>query len=81
MEKLKHREETYYLDNITIVSREIVFIVIVRRYHVVSNKSERKYSPKTLASILCSVRIYAKSCKSPGRMSYFLKCTRLKFWS
>ena len=38
MEKFKTREETYHLDNITIVPIEIVFIVIVRRYNVVSNK-------------------------------------------
>ena len=66
MEKFKTQEETYYLDNITIAQCEIVFMLIgrrfnvVRRYNVVSNKSELKYSPKTLASVLCSVRIYAK---------------------
>ena len=60
MEKFKTREETYHLDNITIVPIEIVFIVIVRRYNVVSNKIEHKYSPKTLTSIICSVRTYAK---------------------
>ena len=60
MEKFKTREETYHLDNITIVPIEIVFIVIVRRYNVVSNKIEHKYSPKTLTSVICSVRIYAK---------------------
>ena len=36
MEKFKTQEETYYLDNITIVPREIVFIVIVRRYTMLS---------------------------------------------
>ena len=60
MEKFKTQEETYYLDNITIVPREIVFIVIVRRYNVVSNKIEHKYSPKTLTSVIYSVRVYAK---------------------
>ena len=60
MEKFKTREETYHLDNITIVPSEIVFIVIVRRYNVVSNKIEHKYSPKTLTSAICSERIYAK---------------------
>ena len=60
VEKFKTQEETYYLDNITIVPREIVFIVIARRYNVVSNKIEHKYSPKTLTSVICSVRIYAK---------------------
>ena len=60
MEKFKTREETYHLDNITIVPSEIVFIVIVRRYNVVSNKIEHKYSPKTLTSVSCSERIYAK---------------------
>ena len=61
MEKFKTQEETYYLDKpITIVPREIVSIVIVRRYNVVSNKIEHKYSPKTLTSVICSVRMYAK---------------------
>ena len=60
MEKFKTQEETYYLDNVTNVLRKIVFIVIVRRYNVVSNKIEHKYSPKTLTSIICSVRTYAK---------------------
>ena len=60
MEKFKTHEETYYLDNITIAPREIEFIVIVRRYNVVSNKIEHKYFPKTLSSVICSVRIYAK---------------------
>ena len=55
MEKFKTQEETYYLDNVTNVLRKIVFIVIVRRYNVVSNKIEQKYSLK-----MCSVRIYAK---------------------
>ena len=55
MEKFKTQEETYYLDNVTNVLRKIVFIVIVRRYDVVSNKIEQKYSLK-----ICSVRIYAK---------------------
>ena len=59
-EIFKTQEETYYLDNITIVPREIVFIVIARRYNVVSNKIGHKYSPKTLTSVICSVRIYAK---------------------
>ena len=58
--KIKTQEETYYLHNIIIAPREIVFMLIVRSYNVVSNKSEHKYSPKTLASVLCSVRIYAK---------------------
>ena len=40
--------------------REIVFVVILRRYNVVSNKIEYKYFPKTLISVICSVRIYAK---------------------
>ena len=60
MEKFKTQEETYYLDNVTNVLRKIVFIVIVRRYNVVSNKIEHKYSPKTLTSVSCSERIYAK---------------------
>ena len=60
MEKFKTQEETYYLDNKTTVQREIVFIVIVRRYNAVSNKIEHKYSPKTSTSVICSVRIYAK---------------------
>ena len=60
VEKFKTQEETYYLDNITIAPCETVFVLIARRYNVVSNKSELKYSPKTLASVLCSVRIYAK---------------------
>ena len=55
MEKFKTQEETYYLDNVTNVLRKIVFIVIFRRYNVVSNKTEQKYSLK-----ICSVRIYAK---------------------
>ena len=59
MEKIKTQEETYYLDNITIVSRDIVFIVIVRRCNVVS-KIQHKYFPKALTSVICSVRIYAK---------------------
>ena len=59
-EIFKTQEETYYLDNITIVPREIVFIVIARRYNVVSNKIGHKYSPKTLTSVICSVRIYTK---------------------
>ena len=46
MGKLKTQEETYYLDNITIAPCEIVFIVIVRRYNVVPNEIEHKYSPK-----------------------------------
>ena len=60
MEKFKTQEETYYLDNITIVPREIVFIVIAIRYNVFSNKIEYKYSPKTLISIIFGVRIYPK---------------------
>ena len=60
MEKFKTQEETYDLDNITIVPREIVFLVTVKRYIVISNKIEHKYSPKTLTSVICSVRIYAK---------------------
>ena len=60
MKKFNTQEETYYLDNITIVPRDIAFIVIVRRYIVVSNKIEHKYFPKTLTSVICSVRIYAK---------------------
>ena len=60
MENFETQEETYYLDNITIAPREIVFMLIVRRYNGVSNKSEHKYSPKTLALVLCSVLIYAK---------------------
>ena len=60
MEKFKIQEDPYCLDNITIVPREIVFIVIVRRYNIVSNKIEHKYPPKTLTSVICSVRIYAK---------------------
>ena len=60
LEKFKTQEGTYYLDNITIVPREIVFIVIVGRYNVVSNKIEHKYFPKNLSSVICSVRIYAK---------------------
>ena len=60
MEKFKTQEETYYLGNITIAPREIVFIVIARRYNVVSNKIEHKYSPKILTSVICSVSIYAK---------------------
>ena len=32
VEKFKSQEETYYLDNITIAPRKIVFIIIVRRY-------------------------------------------------
>ena len=43
MEKFKTQEETYYLDNKATVQREIVFIVIVRRYNAVSNKTEHKY--------------------------------------
>ena len=38
--KFKTEEETYSLDNVTIVPREIVFIVIARRCSVISNKSE-----------------------------------------
>ena len=60
MEKFKTHEETYSLDNITIAPREIEFIVIVRRHNVVSNEIEHKYFPKTLSSVICSVRIYAK---------------------
>ena len=55
MEKFKTQEETYYLDNVTNALRKIVFIVIFRRYNVVSNKIKQKYSLK-----ICSVRIYAK---------------------
>ena len=50
MRKFKTQEETYYLHNITIVPREIVFIVIVRICNVVSNKTEHKYSPNTYFS-------------------------------
>ena len=39
---------------------KFVFIVIVRKYKVISNKVEHKYSPNTLASVNCSVRIYAR---------------------
>ena len=60
MKKFNTQEETYYLDNITIVPRDIAFIVIVRRYNVVSIKIEHKYFPKALTSVICSVRIYAK---------------------
>ena len=60
MEKFKTREETVYLDNIATVPSETVFFVITRRYNVVWNKSEHEYSPKTLASVLCNIRIYAK---------------------
>ena len=60
MEKFITQEETCDLDNITIVPREIVFLVTVKRYIVISNKTKHKYSPKTLTSIICSVRIYAK---------------------
>ena len=60
MEKFKTQEETAYLDNIAIVPSETVLFVITRRYNVVWNKSEHKYSSKTLASVLCNVRIYAK---------------------
>ena len=60
MEKFKTHEETYYLDDTAIVPREIVFIAIVRRFNVVSNKIEQKYSPKTLTSVICSGHIYAK---------------------
>ena len=60
MEKFKAQEETYYLDNTTILPCEIVFTLIVRRYNVVSSKSEHKHSPKTLSSLFCSVRIHAK---------------------
>ena len=60
VEKFKTQVETYYLDNITTVTGEIVFIVIVRRYNVVWNKTEHKYSPKTLTFVICSVRIYRK---------------------
>ena len=56
----KTQKETCYLDNITIVPREIVFIVIARWYIVVSSKIEHKYFLKTLTSVICSVRIYAK---------------------
>ena len=42
VEKFKTQEETYYSDNITIVPREIVFIVIAIRYNVFSNKIEYK---------------------------------------
>ena len=59
--KFKTQEETYYSDNITIVPREIVFIVIAIRYNVFSNKIEYKqYSPKTLISVIFGVRIYPK---------------------
>ena len=57
--KISNSGETYYLDNITIVPRETVFIVIARRYNV-SNNIEHKYSPKILFSVICSVRIFAK---------------------
>ena len=60
MKKFNTQEETYYLDNITIVPRDIAFLVIVRRYNVVSIKIEHKYFPKALTSVICSVRIYAK---------------------
>ena len=60
VEKFKTQVETYYLDNITTVTGEIVFIVIVRRYNVVWNKIEHNYSPKTLTFVICSVRIYRK---------------------
>ena len=60
MKKFNTQEETYYLDNITIVPRDIAFIVIVRRYNVVSIKIEHKYFPKALTSVICSVRIFAK---------------------
>ena len=66
MRKFKTQEETYYLDNITIVPREIVFIVIVRKCNVVSNKSEHKYSPNTYFSA------YAFMKKSSFRCSHWL---------
>ena len=63
VEKFKTQEKTYYLDKITIEPREIVFILItmLQCYNVVSNKSEHKYSSKTLAFVLCSIHIYAKA--------------------
>ena len=60
MKKFNTQEETYYLDNITIVPRDIAFIVIVRRYNVFSIKIEHKYFLKALTSVICSVSIYAK---------------------
>ena len=66
MRKFKTQEETYYLDNITIVPREIVFIVIVRKCNVVSKKSEHKYSPNTYFSA------YAFMQKSSFRCSDWL---------
>ena len=50
MRKFKTQEDTYYLHNITIAPREIVFIIIVRICDVVSNKSEHNYSPNTYFS-------------------------------
>ena len=76
MEKFNHQVETYYLDNITIEPREIVFIVIVKVqwYNVVSNKIEHKHSPKTLLSVICSVRIYAKVIiQKPTLVAGFMK--------
>ena len=66
MRKFKTQEETYYLDNITIVPREIAFIVIVRKCNVVSKKSEHKYSPNTYFSA------YAFMQKSSFRCSDWL---------
>ena len=47
-----------------------MFIVVVRRYSFVSDKMEHKYSLKTLISVICSVRIYAKSYDSGVHTSY-----------
>ena len=74
VEKFKTQVETYYLDNITTVTGEIVFIVIVRRYNVVWNKIEHKYSPKTLTFVICSVRIYRKVItQEPTLVTGFIK--------
>ena len=64
MENFKTQKETYYLDNIIIVPREVVFIVIIRKYNVVLNKIEHKYSPKALTSVIFSVRSSRVSVRS-----------------
>ena len=74
MEKFKTQVETCYLDNITIAPGEIVFIVIVRRYNVVWNKIEHKYSRKNLTSVICSVSIYGKVIvQEPTLVTGFIK--------
>ena len=74
MEKFKTQEETYYLHNTTIVPREIVFMLIVRRYNVVSNKSKHEYFPQSIVFRTLQRTHLCKSYHSDVHTSYgFMK--------